>query len=420
MLDTNSAPILSLYGVGGLYNYGCEAIVRGTAIILRHAVPGAQIRYITPLPEDDARRITDTDVEVAQLRTGKRGIPLKVVNKIARAVCIPFDSTRVDYDSILEGADALVSIGGDIYTIPVHLREHGRYPYFNSLVRAGEVARQRGITEVVIGASVGPFGDYKPAVDYYADHLRNIDLVCCRERRSVKYLESIGVSENVCLMPDPAFFVTDGSEGLHYWDSAKYLGINLSPLSLHELYGGVSDLDVARLASLVASLMDQTKLPALLIPHVVSPCKEDNDLLFLRRIYNAMDNAHCARAEIVEPKGFLDAKRMLRCCRLVVAARMHCAVNAMCEGVPTILLSYSQKAQGMCEFVYGSDRWVLPLIGADEKLPGKLVELQGESIKVHESLVSRISQIRSTLKTTSGFMQLEHVLLSQKTNSARQ
>lgn len=412
MLGVNKAPTFSLYGIGGLYNYGCEAIVRGTIRMLREACPGARVRYFSPRAQDDMRRVADLDIEVVQLRAGRRSVPLRAFNKAATALCVPFDSTREDYGAVLDGADVLVSIGGDIYTIPAHLRSRRRYPYFNKLVRMGELAQARGVPEVVVGASVGPFGNWTPAVDYYASHLRNMDLICCRERRSIGYLESVGVFGNVCLLPDPAFFV-EGEDARDVWSHAEYLGVNLSPLSLRELNGGVSGADVSRLAALVQRLMDQTGMPALLVPHVLSPDVGDNDLLFLRRVRSAMDGSHRERAEVTEPTGFLDAKRQLRRCRLVVAARMHCAVNAMCEGVPTILLSYSQKAQGMCEFVYGSDRWVLPLSDAAEELPGRLAELQGESAEVHKSLVARIFQIGSTLEKTDGFGRLKQVLLSQ-------
>lgn len=386
--------MLCLYGIGGLYNYGCEAIVRGTAVILRRAAPDARIRYVTPRPEDDAYRIGDIDIEVAPLRAKKRGLATKIANRVARAACIPFDSTRTDYSSILEGADALFSIGGDIYTIPAHLRERKRYPYFNQLVRAGDIAREHGVPEVVIGASIGPFGDYGPAVKYYADHLRSIELICCRERRSVDYLASIGIRDNVCLLPDPAYFV-EGEDSRDAWDDSEYLGVNLSPLSLRELAGDQTDADVARFARLIEQLMDATGLPAMLVPHVISPDPGDNDLMFLKKVASAMDGSHGFRVEVVEPTGFLDAKRYLRKCRLVVAARMHCAVNAICEGVPTILLSYSQKSIGMCEFVYGTDRWVLPLGSVFEKLPVRLLELQHEESNIHKQLMLRMSDVRA-------------------------
>ena len=36
---------IALYGIGGLYNYGCEAIVRGTVSIIRQIASDVQIVY---------------------------------------------------------------------------------------------------------------------------------------------------------------------------------------------------------------------------------------------------------------------------------------------------------------------------------------------------------------------------------------
>lgn len=396
----------AFYGIGGLYNYGCEAIVRGTVRLLQEAYPGTRVQYFSPRAEDDAKRVSDLGIDVVQLKAGHRSVPLRALNKAAQALCVPFDSTREDYESVLDTADVLVSIGGDIYTIPAYKRENRRYPYFNKVVRMGELAVERGIPELIIGASIGPFGDYGPAVDYYAEHLRSVDLICCREQRSVDYLASIGVSSNVCLIPDPAFFV-EGKERGDTWAAAEYLGINLSPLSLRELNGGVSSSDVSRLSALISVLMDQTGMPALFVPHVIATDPSDNDLLFLHKIADAMDVVHQAHVEVVEPTCFLDAKRYLRCCKLVVAARMHCAVNAMCEGVPTILLSYSTKAIGMCEFVYGNNYWTLPLSSAGSELPAKMATLQVEADSIHAGLVRRVSEIRASL---SGSAELGRVI----------
>lgn len=46
---------------------------------------------------------------------------------------------------------------------------------------------------------------------------------------------------------------------------------------------------------------------------------------------------------------------------LVITARMHCGINAICTGIPTIFLSYSAKAKGMCKLIYGDDKNVVPL-----------------------------------------------------------
>ena len=46
-------PIFLLHGIGGVYNYGCEAIVRGTEQIIRKEYPTADIIYASRRPIDD-------------------------------------------------------------------------------------------------------------------------------------------------------------------------------------------------------------------------------------------------------------------------------------------------------------------------------------------------------------------------------
>ena len=48
-----------LIGIGGVYNYGCEAIVRGTVEILRKVNPQIQIAYASYNYVDDKRRLKD-------------------------------------------------------------------------------------------------------------------------------------------------------------------------------------------------------------------------------------------------------------------------------------------------------------------------------------------------------------------------
>ncbi len=71
---------------------------------------------------------------------------------------------------------------------------------------------------------------------------------------------------------------------------------------------------------------------------------------------------------LATPQNFIDAKRYLRQCKIVIAARMHCAVNSIIEGTPALFLSYSQKSIGMSEFVYGNTNYALDIKDMTENL----------------------------------------------------
>ena len=48
-------------------------------------------------------------------------------------------------------------------------------------------------------------------------------------------------------------------------------------------------------------------------------------------------------------------------CSVVISARMHCAINAITEGIPAIFLSYSEKTLGMSKMIYGTEKFALQL-----------------------------------------------------------
>ena len=409
MVSGSGANRVVLYGIGGLYNYGCEAIVRGTTALLRKIDRNVDITLYTPRAEEDAKQIGDLGIKVKQTNVQARPLIKRIVGRLSRIISVPYDSTNEDYAVVLNECDVLISIGGDIYIIPFYLRSRSRYPYFNKLVKMGDLAIGQGIREVVIGASVGPFGDYDKAVGYYAEHLRECELILCRESISKNYLKSIGVVQNVEIMPDPAFFV-DEKDCLPSSVEAKYLGVNLSPLSLFELGGSVGEADYARLARLLQDLSSHTGLPLMLVPHVLSPDEKDNDLLFLRKLYEGLDDEYKQCSVVVEPRSFLDARDYLRQCKMVVAARMHCAINAICAGVPAIFLSYSTKANGMCEYVYGSRDWVVPLGEAELQLPKKLDVMLDQLIPLNELIKKRIGSIVDDVERDRAFSRFSQAI----------
>ena len=72
----------------------------------------------------------------------------------------------------------------------------------------------------------------------------------------------------------------------------------------------------------------------------------------------------------------------MRECKIVISARMHCAINAVCENIPTIFLSYSQKSIGMCQYVYGTKEWVVPINNAEIELIPKIELMMLKNLEI--------------------------------------
>lgn len=391
----NKNKTIGLYGIGGFYNNGCEAIVRGTVIVLRSIVPDCKIIYYSRRAEEDRSRVADLDIEIVQI-SNPTNIVKRVINKCLRIIHINYRIPSDNYKQICDEAEVIILIGGDIYTIPAHIRDSQTYEYYNNLVQFGEYAKRRSKSLIIFGASIGPFGEYEKAKEYYFKHLKKVDIIVCRENNTIDYLKKNGINRNLIFYPDPAFFVFDKQSNVDETE-IRYIGINLSPLSLSEIYGDVTIVQKQKLADLISSIAKCTKRNILLIPHVISPVNQmDNDLSFLTEIHELFNNDIKESVKLLNNAGgFIQTKNYLHLCDIVIAARMHCAINAMCEAIPSILLSYSEKSKGVAKFVYGNDNWVLSFDELETHLLDKINQMLDQRDEIHSYLEERIEDIRS-------------------------
>lgn len=343
-----------LIGIGGVYNYGCEAIVRGTERILRCALPDAEIVYHSPRPKDDAVRLTGCAVEVRpRFRTGVDRLVRRLVNKPFRLLG---RQVPLDLETAVAGFDLVLSIGGDMYT-----EYGGQLPW--AMVALGENAMRQGIPYAVWGASIGPFRGSPAELDALTAHFRKCRFIAAREQRTIDYLHNQGVDRNVVPMLDPAFALGSGSAPENrcaHPSAGMRIGVNLSPLSAQEAGADRRHMAV-RQGAMLGRLIEEADAEILLVPHVVSPLDPgDDDLGYLRQVHAAVPMRVQGRVRLVDTDpGFLGIKPALRSCDVVLAARMHCGINALSEGVPALFLAYSEKAWGMAERIYGHHRYVL-------------------------------------------------------------
>lgn len=382
--------IIGIYGIAGVYNLGCEAIIRGTYENLRTQFPNAKWIYYTPNRDADALILNDLPIEIRE--TKKKFVFIKkCFNKIFDMLKVGYQIPYDDYNDIIKNVDIIISVGGDIYTIPTYLREKKKYPYYNRLVEFGNIALKQNKKMIIYGASIGPFGKYQKAIMYYKSHLARMDLIVVREKSTMQYLKKIGISSNVVFSPDPAFSLR---QNVKY--SKKYsdtIGINLSGLSLIETYGKISKETVKLLAEIIEKIIDATGCNICFIPHVFAPHEIDNDFIIQRKIINLLNEKYREKVAITDNDTFLSVKNDLSQCSMVVAARMHCAINSMSEGIPTILLSYSSKAKGMCEFVYGNTKWVYDIKKINDiKFINLIKDMLEHRNEINRSIVDNLNE----------------------------
>ena len=217
---------VGLYGIYGVYNFGCEAIVRGAYKFIKNLYPDCKIIYYSFSYSYDKTRLEDLDLDIIPVEI-QNSIIKRGINKFFRIFNIEKQYLMFNADKIIDEIDLLISIGGDIYTIPQALREKEKYSYYNPLVDFCDRAIEKGKNVIVYGASVGPWGNYKKAVDYNVKALSKYKIILCREEESIGYLKSLGLT-NVLFFPDPAFQIRGELKG----ESKKYIMETLTKIIL--------------------------------------------------------------------------------------------------------------------------------------------------------------------------------------------
>jgi colanic acid/amylovoran biosynthesis protein len=362
-LAQSADPTFLLYGIGGLYNYGCEAVVRGTLSILRQEWPNCRIRYASRRPRQEARVLADCAVEVVDGR--RPGWVRKLGGGMERiGFRYPLGPQLIE---LIKRSDCVLSIGGDLYTLPPTFSERSRFHSF--LVDFGEKVMKLGKAFVVWGASIGPFESWPAARRAYRHHLQRVSLITVREPLTMEYLRTLGVSGNVRFAADPAFAVpyVDSEASSRYFTSKRpTVAINFSPLSLRYSSGKTSVGAYQAIQSeIVSHLLRELNINVLLVPHVVCPWDAlDDDYRYLAALAERYAGQERQRLALLPSSlGAVTTKAVLSKCAVVIAARMHCAIAAISSGVPTIFVSYSSKAVGMAKYAYGDTKWVMPLKG---------------------------------------------------------
>lgn len=125
-----------LIGIGGVYNYGCEAIIRGTVSILKSINPEITVSYASYNYEDDIKRLRDCDIHIVKRQRPRRWSFKNIIRKLLSLVGI---RNILSYDSTnwLDDYDTVFSIGGDIYTLDHNGNYDASLPLFLENARCG-------------------------------------------------------------------------------------------------------------------------------------------------------------------------------------------------------------------------------------------------------------------------------------------
>jgi colanic acid/amylovoran biosynthesis protein len=374
---------LILYGNGPLLNRGCEAIVRSTIDLLDSVhdnISFISAPYFTGGIDADYLQLQQENLKHLSPKPPSKRYTLRwLVNKLSSTSRA---RGHISFDHLLESSSACIIVGGDNLSL-----DYGewlpkvQFDVMNYLC-------DMNVKTFIIGASIGPFNNNNSIEQYAIKTLKRVTHIYVRERLTEKYLNDLGVKENVKWAPDPAFTLSKSMptlpEDIGDLIEKNCVGINLSPL-FEKKYGGMN-VWIEQATELVKAVNEKLDVPIILIPHVFN--HSSNDFEFLSSVF-AKIKQECPNVYLLPPNyNSCELKWVISKMDLFIGARTHSTVAALSESVPTVSLGYSIKAEGINRDIFGSDEWVVPLDKlSPEYLSEKVEKLWSLRHKVRDSLV---------------------------------
>lgn len=365
---------LLLYGHGGAYNHGAEAILRTSLPIFRKA--GVPILLSTHFPEQDREfgldKLVDCLIPADLSLVYKERAVEGFYNKQAIAAQIYRDAlAEIDSETVCVG------VGGDNYCYP----NWHRQSVFHC------TAKERGGQSILWGCSIQPEMIDERMVDVLREH----DRIFAREPLTANALKALK-NHRVTLLPDPAFLlppeIVKLPEGFH----GRVAAINLSPLMLRKSARLLDDFSQA--ARFLLKKVDTL----LFLPHVTMPVDDDQEALdaLVARLLPEERPRVC---RVPRKLNAAQRKYLISQCELLVCCRTHASIAGYSTGVPTLVVGYSIKSQGI-GFALGMERWVLPVEDS-----GRLEELVSalwtEKEHIHASLQASCKSMTRTYEHIS-------------------
>ena len=344
-----------LYGLQSTWNYGCEAIVRGTLQMLKeHA--GEQKVEVQLLVADVAlyrKMFQDMQITIVPMRS--KWHPRYLFGAVLRKLGITCSAASLVPKNAVKNANLAVCIGGDVFDEDSHyLRIFTDY------------AERCHVPVIYWGGSFPAYARTKEYTPAYREYLNSLKAIFVRDPASQDFLKKEGVFRNVHLMPDPAFSMSakEYDIPLRREKDELIIGLNVSPYSAYlSSESRVYTEAIKKNAELIQRIVDEFNAGILLIPHVFpqhDPTQDD--AAWLEQIYSELPEKYQKKVALLQSKiGAPCSKGALKQCDLLISARMHCCVAAVSQNIPTIFLGYSIKAEGMARNVYDNTEWVIPV-----------------------------------------------------------
>jgi len=324
-----------LYGHGGSYNHGAEAIIRTTVDMLKRNANDCEFLLSTHFKEQDIEFLLPVDGLIErdcialerEKKSGKQGV----------YTCEIYKDTldAIDKNTIC------LSVGGDNYCYPNWMKWKGIH----------NKALKVGARSILWSCSIEPDMIDEDMLKILKTH----HLITARESITYNALLDRGL-KNVKPVADVAFLLeTEAIVLPSNFISGNTVAINASPLTARkETSKHILRQNILRL---IEFILASTDMSVALISHVTMPM--DNDFAYLQDIYKEIKDK--SRVSLIGANyNAKQLKYIISQCRFGVFARTHASIAAYSTCVPSIAIGYSVKAQGIAKDL-NMEKYVIPI-----------------------------------------------------------
>lgn len=337
-------------------NRGCEAIAKGTALILK-AKKENLIGLCTDV-ELDHRLKLDEYVTLQPKR--QRSLSFRIENKLYK--CLVRDGWKrkaftyryeyVPFLSQIRKGDVMLSTGGDMMCYNE-----------NEVIYTVNYLHKRGIHSILWGCSIGE----KNLSPRKIEALKHFSLIYARESLTKEVLANHNIN-NVSVFPDPAFILEPIPCLLpECFSRGEVVGINLS----NYVMGGfdLNSVFAKEVDSLIKYILQSTDYQILLIPHVM--WKGQDDRIVSNLIKERYDSNNRISILNSDNLNYCQIRYVISKCYCFIGARTHAVISAYSTCTPAIAIGYSIKSVGIAKDIGMPEETLVDSINVNN---GKLLD----------------------------------------------
>ena len=229
------------------------------------------------------------------------------------------------------------------------------------------------------------------------EDLNRFDILTVRESLTEQVFTEHFPRDKVRRYADPAFVLPLQKTPLPFgFDGASTIGINLSNLVMGQTVGISEDILLPNYIHLIDEILETTTYRVLLMQHVLNNGFDLDALQKVYRHYEENDHVIILQSEMLNA---MQIKYIVSKLRFLVTARTHLSIAGYSTYVPTFVVGYSIKSDGIATDIFGSkDRYVLQVqsIETEMDLVNRFSWMMEHEEDVRKSLRERIPDIKKS------------------------